>query len=460
MVNNRKLVSLATLLLVSVLAIGGCIPGQVSADTPTNEPGVQTELAVSSPEMARDAVLTFLRQDNTFIPSAEVSWVGEDISSEDAIATSNFLYSYQDWTVSVVSPQVVPEKKIYTVIVVNDKTGFEWVGLVDAYGKVARMDRLGTTLVAPTSTPIPTSTPFPTATLGFFTPTPVQVPCNDASFIEDVTIPDGSTFPPGKEFLKVWRLRNVGSCTWSTGYDLVFVGGNRLEAQRAIPLSETVRPGETVELGVYMFAPQAPGTYRGFWMLRNANGERFGVGDNADDSFWVEIKVVGDTGQYKYNFALEYCSAIWRSAVHRVSCGDESSTRDGSVQFLISPALENRHENESTLWLHPNEAPDGWIEGTYPDITIQSGDHFRSWVGCLDGYDLCDVTFYLAYIGEDNRTVTLGTWHEVYDKQVSVIDIDLSDLDGESVKFILGMEASSANVTYAQGFWFVPRIQR
>ena len=81
-------------------------------------------------------------------------------------------------------------------------------------------------------------------------------------------------------------------------------------------------------------------------------------------------------------------------------------------------------------------------------------------MGCLDGYDLCDVTFYLAYIGEDNRTVTLGTWHEIYDKQVSVIDIDLSDLDGESVEFILGMEANSANVTYAQGFWFVPRIQR
>ena len=163
MVKNRKLIaSLTTILLVSVLVVGGCNPGQVNADTPTNEPGDQTELAVSSPEMARDAVLTFLRQDNTFVPSAEVSWVGEDISSEDAIATSNLLYSYQDWTISVVSPQVVPEKKIYTVIVVNNKTGFEWVGLVDAYGKVARMDSLGTTLVAPTSTPIPTSTPFPT----------------------------------------------------------------------------------------------------------------------------------------------------------------------------------------------------------------------------------------------------------------------------------------------------------
>lgn len=71
-----------------------------------------------------------------------------------------------------------------------------------------------------------------------------------------------------------------------------------------------------------------------------------------------------------------------------MSCGDESSPQDGLVQFLISPELENRHENEATIWLHPNETRDGWIEGIYLAVTLESGDHFRAWVGCLAGYEL------------------------------------------------------------------------
>jgi hypothetical protein len=36
--------------------------------------------------------------------------------------------------------------------------------------------------------------------------------------------------------------------------------------------------------------------------------------------------------------------------------------------------------------------------------------------------------------------------------------MDLSDLAGERVQFILGVEANTRNVEDAQGFWFVPRI--
>jgi hypothetical protein len=239
------------------------------------------------------------------------------------------------------------------------------------------------------------------------------------------------------------------------------VGGNRLGAERTIPLAETVQPGESVDLGAYMAAPQTPGTYRGFWMLRSENGRRFGVGDDANDSFWVEIQVEqGDFTLHKYDFAPNYCAAIWRTAAGRISCGDIFTPQDGLVRYLISPAFENRHENEPTIQVHPNETRDGWIEGTFPPIAIESGDSFFGWVGCMAGYERCNVTFYLAYIDEDNRTHTLGTWREVYDNEVTVIDIDLSDLADQSVQFILGMEANTANVSSAQGFWFVPRIQR
>lgn len=451
---------IATLFLLSAFVVGGCNPGTASANAVTGEPDNDNGKLQSAPEMARDATLAFLRLDDQSVPSAEVGWVGENITPEESVAFDHFLYTYQGWSTSVVSPRVPPEQIVYSVVVINTVSGFKWAGLVDAQGEVVQMGSLQFPPLTPTVTPLPTGVSFPTAIAETSTPTLIPIACNDAVFLEDVSVLDGTTFPPGEAFLKEWQVRNVGSCTWTTDYELVFVGGNRLGASAAIPLAETVRPGESVELGAYMFAPQTPGTYRGFWMLRNEQGERFGVGNNANDSFRVEITVVGDVTRHKYDFALDYCDAIWRSAAGRLACGDETTPRNGSVTFLISPDLENRHENEPTLWVHPNEAPGGWIEGTYPGITIRSGDHFRGWVGCLAGYELCNVTFYLAYIGVDNTPHTLGTWQEVYDQEVTVIDIDLGSLAGQNVQFILGMEANTANVSSAQGFWFVPRIQQ
>jgi len=460
LIETKSIMSLAATFLLSVLVVVSCAPTPVNATDAMNDPGSGDEQMVSSPEIARDATIAYLRKDYSTVPPSDVSWDGENISSEEAVATNNFLYSFRDWTVSVVSPAVAPENRVFTVIVLNEEEDFKWAGLIDGYGEIKRMGRLQATPVVPTSTPIPTITPLPTSTPISFTETPPSASCLDATFLEDATVPDGTAFTPNTRFLKEWRLRNAGTCTWTTDYDLVYVGGNRLGAQRAVALSETVRPGESAELGVYMVAPRTPGDYRGFWMLRNARGDLFGIGDDADDSFWVDINVVGNVTNFHYDFALEYCDAIWRSATDRLSCADVSTPSDGSVQFLISPAFENRHENEPTIWVHPNEARNGWIEGSYPEMTIQSGDSFHAWVGCIEGYELCDVTFYLGYTDETNHTRILGRWHEVYDNQVTMIDLDLSSLAGQSVQFVLGMEASSNDVSSAQGFWFVPRIER
>jgi hypothetical protein len=452
-------ITLATILLSSLLMSASCSPTPVNATERLKNFGVEDEQMVSSPEMARDATIAYLRDEYDVIPSSDMSWIGENITSEESVTMNNFLYSFRDWRISVVSPVVEPERRVFTVIVLNEKEGFKWAGLIDAFGKIKKMDQLQPTSTPPTFTPIPTNTPLPTATPAASATSATET-CNDATFIEDVTVPDGTTFPPGTEFLKVWRLRNVGSCTWTTDYELVFVGGNRISAQRAVSLSDTVQPGAAINLGVNMIAPNVPGNYRGFWMLQNANGKRFGIGDNADDSFWVSIEVVGNASNSHYDFALNYCDALWHSATDRLSCGDSSTSQNGTVQFLVSPNFENRHENEPTLWVHPNEASNGWIEGNYPAITIESGDRFKAWVGCLEGNEQCDVTFYLSYIDEDNHIYTLQRWHEVYDNQVSVIDMDLSSLAGQKVQFILGMESNTTNFDDAQGFWFVPRIER
>ena len=81
------------------------------------------------------------------------------------------------------------------------------------------------------------ATPAPTATVG----------CTDrAQFVTDVSVPDGLMFAPGAAFVKTWRLMNVGTCTWTSSYNLVFFSGDQMSGPGGIPVPVTVAPGATV----------------------------------------------------------------------------------------------------------------------------------------------------------------------------------------------------------------------
>jgi hypothetical protein len=139
-----------------------------------------------------------------------------------------------------------------------------------------------------TPTPTQTLTPSPTAT---------SVPCDRAAFVTDVTVEDGADFGPGDNFTKTWRLQNNGSCTWTSSYDLVFQSGDAMNAPAAVQLtSGTVGPGQTVDVSVNLKAPNSPGTYKGYFRLRNGSGVIFGIGPTANVSFWVEIEVLSSLG--------------------------------------------------------------------------------------------------------------------------------------------------------------------
>jgi hypothetical protein len=69
------------------------------------------------------------------------------------------------------------------------------------------------------------------------------------------------------------------------------------------------------------------------------------------------------------------------------------------------------------------------------------------------------VIFKLEYqIGSD-PVKSLGQWHEIYEGEYYPIDIDLSFLSGQKVKFILTVFADgSSHEDY--GLWVTPRITR
>ncbi len=134
--------------------------------------------------------------------------------------------------------------------------------------------------ILPTLTPRPTIEPSPTPS------------CEDAAaFVGDTSIPDGTRFDGGESFTKTWRLSNIGTCSWTTDYDVVLISGYALGSVGSVSLAGETLPGQTIDISVDMRAPTNKGSYKSVWMLRNSTGDVFGIGEDATSPFWVQIVV-------------------------------------------------------------------------------------------------------------------------------------------------------------------------
>lgn len=150
--------------------------------------------------------------------------------------------------------------------------------------------------------------------------------CDRATFVSDITIPDGTVIEPGENFIKTWRLKNSGTCTWTTDYDAVFQFEDQMDAPDAVPLPESVAPGETVDISIEMTAPTTAGEFTGYWKLRNDEGVEFDSGLSTDKTFYVQIEV--ETG----TFAVTGVSGSVDPAVYNGKCNPVSLTFSADIR--------------------------------------------------------------------------------------------------------------------------------
>jgi len=155
-----------------------------------------------------------------------------------------------------------------------------------------------TALANPTATPTATQSQTPAPTLSVpTTNSPVAAgtttggsqssSCYGLSYVNDVTIPDGTQMTPGQSFTKTWLVSNTGTCAWEAGFSFNAVGGDAMGGS-AVTLNQKIEPGSQYEFSVPMVAPaNQSGTVRGTWRLADANGNFFG------DGVFVEIEVSG-----------------------------------------------------------------------------------------------------------------------------------------------------------------------
>lgn len=337
--------------------------------------------------------------------------------------------------------------------------------------------------------PPPTVTGTPPTATPSKTPGPVTVTvppssCDKVQFVKDVNIPDGTVMQPGAQFTKTWRLKNVGTCAWTTSYQLAFFSGDQMGAPATATFPKSVAVGETVDISINMTAPSTAGSYRGYWMFKNANGAFFGLGVQGNKPWWVDIKVSGPTvtpgGPTKTptatvtpggptvtpiaGTALDFsnaCAGTWYSGAGQLPCPGTDGDAKGFVLKVSNPKLETgATDSRPGILTFPQNTQNGYIQGFYPPFKVQSGDRFQSIINCEGGATNCYVAFRLDYqTGTDPIKTFWGPFLERYEGQYYSVDIDLSALAGKDVKFILTVLAAGT-ASGDRALWVAPRVYR
>lgn len=308
---------------------------------------------------------------------------------------------------------------------------------------------------APTNTAITFPTTAPATSQPAVSATPV---CDQAQFIKDVTIPDGTSFLPSETFVKTWRLRNAGTCTWS-GYSLVFDSGELMGGTSPIAIG-TVSPGQEIDLSVTLTAPSTNGSYRSYWRIRNPSGVLLPVlNGHQGQSFFADIKVGAVSSGY--DFYTRATSATWISGAGNLTFGGPDTNSDGFAMYKDGKKVEGGTTPSKVLETHPQFVDDGVISGRFPAYTVVSGEKFTAQIGFLTLADgTCgagDAKFQLNYREGGGSVTPLGSWTETCDGTLKSVSVDLTPLAGKNVEFILAILANGPS-TQDWAVWIRPQI--
>jgi hypothetical protein len=238
--------------------------------------------------------------------------------------------------------------------------GTKLAGVVSATSSVETSTPTG--LVSPSATILPSATKSPSRTPTIFsTPAIPWNSCDAAEFLSE-TIVDQARIAPGTEFVKTWTLRNVGTCTWTKEYRLVFESGESMTSSTSVAfVKDEVTPGDSVTMSVKMTAPELLGEHVGFWKLINVQGLRFGIGGEGK-AFYTQIIVEPET---KDDFAVISAPVFTAPTTYKGSCG-----KNGIKIYFTGKIKTNKSGTVKYHW----EDKESTVDNSIKEITFYGAD--------------------------------------------------------------------------------------
>lgn len=149
-----------------------------------------------------------------------------------------------------------------------------------------------------TQTPAPSATSVPPTAAPTIAPTSAAACTNIAKFTgENWT--DNTKILIGQYFSKRWTLQNAGTCTWTKDYTLTSLAGATMGIRSGVVsawrMPKEVKPGESVDVVLEMYAPFTAGTYEASFRLMAPGGAVFGVGGTGQVPIYVRLAAVDVT---------------------------------------------------------------------------------------------------------------------------------------------------------------------
>jgi hypothetical protein len=250
-------------------------------------------------------------------------------------------------------------------------------------------------------------------------------------------------------------------------------------------LPKIVTPGQAVDISISLTAPELPGVYKSIWSFEDTTGKRFGLGAASTGEIWVQVKVIaGPTSTstpvpeptqtstptlappfistaeiLAYDFINEVCSAQWQSNNVTKPCPGSVSEAQNTLTLVTMPTLEDGKTSRYPAIRVKPGAANGTVAGIYPEYLVQPGDHFRAIASCEADAAMCSVLFRVSYQDANGTSTDLWAVGEFYDQKYTEINIDLTALAGQKVKFILNITSLNSDPGNS-ALWVSPGIYR
>jgi hypothetical protein len=110
---------------------------------------------------------------------------------------------------------------------------------------------------------------------------------NDLTYLDDLTIPDGTYIAPNSSIDKQWSVKNSGTCNWNETYTLRLFSGPELGTNGPQSITPLRADAEGI-IRINFTAPTEAGNYSATWQAYDPNGQPFG------EILTIEINVIAE----------------------------------------------------------------------------------------------------------------------------------------------------------------------
>ena len=283
----------------------------------------------------------------------------------------------------------------------------------------------GTIPVEQTGTTVPETAAGPASCLNNFT------------FVSDLTVPDGMTITPNTNITKSWYVTNSGTCTWNSGYKVIYHSGDEVGKKKEFDILEPgafIRPGESAVISAELIAPVKIGSsYSTYWAMKADTGEEFGAGP-ANTVYLSSNFRVEDRFIVTQNFGNLKCADDYGY----FTCGVNSSDRSrGAVYYDESPMLESgTWQGNAGIAVRPPAGENTTVRFEFGPLRFPRLSSFYTNFCCRPDTPQCDVQIrlYIREAGYPERLIQeirewndgyLGEWKYILD-DIGIYDQDFT----------------------------------